>query len=501
MFDPRYNDTIFFGIIFSFLVGVAIRSFTSVSVFIYITLSLIAIAIPLIFKTQRKPSLCFSLCIFVVLISFVRFDLKELNQSRFVADELIEQKVNLSAKIISAPEYHSSHQRFIAKVDNEKQYKVLVSADRYPELYYGDTVTISGTLKKPENFITDTGREFDYIQYLAKDDIYYTVSFARVYLEGSQKKKGLKSILFSLKDSFLTAIHRIIPEPESALLGGILLGVKESLGDELEQDFIKTGTIHIVVLSGYNVTIVSEAIVRNLKLIFPQQFALSFGAFGIVLFALITGATTTTIRASIMGLLGLLARVTGRTYDIFRALCLAAFFMVLYNPYTLIFDVSFQLSFIATLGLILISPIIEKTRLTQKLPQKFAIREIFASTIATQIAVLPYLVYRIGTLSLISPLANMVVLPLIPLAMGVGALAGFFELVLHLGSNPLSWLSFGFLHYVVRVVGFLASFSWSAITVPVFHSFLVIVFYGCIIVWVYRFYNKKYKITVPIEKI
>jgi len=485
MYHPRYNDTILYGIIFSFLIGVLLRSFFHIPGFLYAVV--IFFSIILVFaKPKYKLS---SLITSLVLISFVcgmlRFDMKDQRQPR----DLFEggEDVVLEGFVVSESEYKPAYQRFVFEVDARPSYKVLVSSDRYPEFYYGDKIRIAGTMQKPSNFITDTGREFDYVQYLAKDEIYYTMSYANTSLLASKTKKGFRSVLFSFKQKFLSAGNRIIPEPESALLGGILLGVKQSLGEELENNFIDTGTIHIVVLSGYNVTIVSEAFVRFFQTIVSKNLALIFGGVGIILFAIITGATTTTVRASVMGLLGLLARLTGRTYEITRMLFLAAFLMVLHNPYVLVFDISFQLSFIATLGLIAVSPLVEKWFWVQKITTRFGIREIVASTIATQIAVFPYIMYRIGTLSVISPLANLLVLPVIPAAMGVGALASFFELLTSLGSNPLSWASYGLLHYVSFVVEKLASFSWSAVTLPYFHWFFILALYGLIAVWVFKF--------------
>jgi competence protein ComEC len=433
-----------------------------------------------------RALLCLLFCCSFILGS-LRFDLKDVRQPKTILDTELETTISLSARVVSEPEYHPGHQRFVVEgTEEEEKYKILVSTDRYPEFYYGDVVTVSGTLRKPENFITESGREFDYVQYLAKDEIYYSISFADIELVEGGEEKGFRSFLFSIKNSFLSAIARIIPEPESSLLGGILFGAKQSLGEETEQNFIDTGTIHIVVLSGYNVTIVSEAIVRNLEALLPKQLALSFGGFGIVLFALMSGATTTTIRAGVMGLLGLLARMTGRTYDIVRALCLAAFLMVLWNPYVLMFDISFQLSFIATLGLVVVTPLVEKWKFVRWCTPRFGIREILASTLATQIAVLPFLVYKIGTLSIIAPLANILVLPLIPLSMGVGFLASLVEALAHLGSTPISWISYGLLHYTIQVVDFLASFSWSAVMLPPLHILIVIFLYGLIGYWVIK---------------
>lgn len=493
MYHPRHNDTLFFGSILSFLVGILTRSFVSIPLWMYVIFLGIAIISAIISRSQKIISFCIIIFSFLFVLACLRFDIKDSQQ--IVVKNILEseQKIIQEVVVISEPEYQESRQRFVVKTLEKPSYKILVSADRYPQMYYGDRIQIEGKLRKPQNFETDTGREFDYESYLSKDEIYYTMSFARLTLLESGFKKGLRGILFSIKNSFLGAVERVTPDPESALLGGILLGVKQSLGEDLKQSFIRTGTIHIVVLSGYNVTIVSEAIVRTLQKFLPNKIALSFGGLGIFLFALITGATTTTVRASIMGILGLFARITGRTADSIRMLFLAGFLMVLHNPYTLVFDISFQLSFIATFGLVLISPIILSWKWIHWFTPKWGIREIVASTLATQIAVLPFLSYKIGTLSVISPLANILVLPLIPLSMGVGFLSGLVELFFNIGSNPISWMSFGLLRYIVWTVEKLASISWSALSVPQFHWIIVVVLYIVIGIWMYRFHCKKNK--------
>lgn len=451
-------------------------------------------------KKYKPRNIIIALFITFFILGGIRFEGKEMNQPKNIIDDKVGQSAVLTGIVVSEVEYRPSYQRFVMKVSEESSYKVLVSADRYPAIFYGDKVRVVGKIDKPSNFITDTGREFDYVQYLAKDEIYYRMSFARFEILGTKYGSRIRYSLFRFKESFLQAANRIIPDPESALLAGILLGVKQSLGSNLEQAFIDTGTIHIVVLSGYNVTVVSEAIVRTLQSFLPKNLALSFGGLGIVLFAIITGATTTTVRAAVMGILGLLARLTNRTYQITRALFLAAFVMVLINPYALVFDILFQLSFIATLGLIFISPIIEKTRIAQLFPKRFGLREIFSSTIATQIAVLPYLLYRIGTLSIVSPLANMLVLPVIPLAMGVGFLSGLIEMMFGFGVNPMTWVFFGLLRYVITLVEVLSSFSWSALSVGYFNSFFVLIFYLGIILFLVRWYRNPLVPMVRVKK-
>ncbi|NCS99697.1 ComEC family competence protein, partial [Candidatus Parcubacteria bacterium] len=274
-----------------------------------------------------------------------------------------------------------------------------VSADLYPEIFFGDLVEVSAKLSKPKNFETDFGREFDYVSYLGKDDIYYTLPFSKIEILEEGYSGGFRRFLFKVKKLFLQKIETFVPEPESALLGGVLLGEKQSLGDDLEDAFVATGLIHIVVLSGYNVSIVAEAITYVLAFL-PRALAYGTSSFGIILFMILTGANAPIVRASIMAILLLVAKFFGRPTEAGRLLLLVATVMVLINPSILLYDVSFHLSFLATFGLLYFFPIVDDL-FSKKIPSLWGLREIASATISTQIVVLPYLLWKIGSFSII----------------------------------------------------------------------------------------------------
>ena len=164
------------------------------------------------------------------------------------------------------------------------------------------------------------------------------------------------AILFIFKQKFIKALEAVIPEPQAGLGEGLLLGVNEALGDELKTAFRKTGIIHIVVLSGYNVMIVAEAIMRLLAFWFTPWIRLLIGLIAIGGFAFLVGLGPTVVRASLMAALILVARATGRHYAVLRSLMFAGLVMLIFNPHLLVFDPGFQLSFLATLALIWLAP-------------------------------------------------------------------------------------------------------------------------------------------------
>jgi len=304
--------------------------------------------------------------------------------------------------------------------------RLQVSVARYPEYRYGDLVRIKGKLMRPEKFVKDDGRVFDYPSYLAVKGVHYQVPFSVVTREDRNEGNTILGMLFTMKHEFLGVLSTLFPEPHNALLGGLLLGGKQSLGDAWQDVFRRAGIVHVVVLSGYNMTIVSEWLVK-LSSFMGFYGSLSVGGVGIILFALMAGAGATVLRAATMALIALLARATGRTYTMGRALLIAGVCMVLQNPSILVSDPSFQLSFLASLGLIFVTPVLEaRTRLFVRFP---VWREIFLSTLATQIMVLPLLLSQTGMLSLVALPVNMLVLPIIPLTMLFGFLAGVITVI------------------------------------------------------------------------
>jgi competence protein ComEC len=479
------RDKIIFISIFSFLMGVFVRSFLFIPTAYYFIFGLVSLIFILSFLFLKKNILLYIfISVTFIFFGIFRFDYKDSREPKNVFDDLVGTEVSFEGVVLREPDRRENNQRLIVGFEDVN---ILVTTDLYPKFIYGDLLKVSGNLSKPKNFTTDIGKEFDYVNYLSKDSIYYNISFADVSFIDSGYGSSFTSFLLKTKAKFLGKIEAIVPPPQSSLLSGLLLGVKQSLGKDLQQNFVDTGLVHIVVLSGYNVTIVAEAIMRFLSFL-PLTFGIAVGSFSIVLFAVMTGAGATIVRASLMAILALLARGTGNAFNITRALALAGFFMVLHNPYILYFDLSFQLSFLATLGLIYLSPLFEKYFMW--LPKKAGLREIASATIATQIFVLPFILYKMGTLSLIAPITNLLVLPIIPATMFFGFLTGVIGMLSETLAMPFGFISNILLKFEIFIVNTFSSMSFAAVEVRNFSIFLVIIVY----IFIFWILSKHYKI-------
>ncbi len=495
------RDKIFHIVCFGFLFGVLLRSFFVLNLYFTILFGIIAVALFLFFNliSPNKFGILFSVFIFSFSFGIFRFNMVDIANPA-VFESQVGQKVVLSGEIIDEPSIKENNQQLIIELDpirangrkrpTSNGTRVLISTGLDNEYKYGDFLTFNGKLEKPGNFITDTGKEFDYINYLRKDGILYVMSYPSVEIVSTDNGNKVQSFLFFIKEKFLEKINFAISNPESLLMGGLILGEKSSFSEELRTNFVNTGTIHIVALSGYNVTIIAEWIMKLFVGIsfLPLNFGIGIGIFAIILFILMTGGSSTAVRAGIMAILALVARATGRNYDVARALILAGVFMVLLNPFLLVFDVSFQLSFIATVAVIFLAPRIEKYFLW--VPEFLQLRDIVSVTTAAYIFVFPFILYKMGNFSLVALPANILILPFIPFTMMFGFMTGFVGLIYYVFAVPFGFISYLFLHYELGVVSFFANLPFASFSFPNFPLWLTILIY---VYFVYRLFGRSIK--------
>ncbi len=473
------QDRIFYSICVGFVLGVLLRSLMPLNIFIVLCIGIIAMAMILFFTliSKNKWGIVISVCLLLCCVGIFRFHMVD-TLPPLIFESQLDQKSSFTGIIIDEPDTRENNIKLITEIqtDNEKTH-ILITAPLGEDYAYGDKIEIQGTLEKPENFITDQGKEFDYINYLRKDGILYVMGYPKIEVISHGNGGSIKRILFFVKEKFIQNINSLIQAPESILMGGLILGEKSSFSQELRSQFINTGTIHIIALSGYNVTIVAEWIMKIFSQIsyLPKNFGIGFGIVAIVLFIIMTGASSTAIRAGIMAILVLIARITGRNYDVGRALILAGVFMILLNPFVLVYDVSFQLSFIATIAVIFYAPRIEKYFLW--VPKTFQLRDIVSVTAAAYIFVCPFILYKMGNLSLVALPANILSLPFIPFTMFLGFITGFVGIFSYILGVPVGYVSYLFLHYELWVIDFFAHLPFAAFAIPNFPLWITVSIY------------------------
>ncbi|NIP32645.1 ComEC/Rec2 family competence protein, partial [Candidatus Saccharibacteria bacterium] len=305
----------------------------------------------------------------------------------------------------------------------------------FPEFGYGDLIEVECKIKKPE-LISD----FRYDRYLAKDGIYslcYPYHGAKLIESGHGN--DVLSLIFFVKDRFAEKTNQIFSEPQASFLAGLLYGARSGLPQDVLDNFQATGVTHIIAISGYNITIVAAIfLIMAYSIGFSRKKAFPWIVLAIGVFVIFTGASASVTRAGIMGVLVLLAKQTGRSSRIFNTLVFTAAVMSLHNPWVIIFDAGFQLSFLATVGLVYLAPMIMPW--FSRVPKFFGIQESVVSTLSAIVMTTPLILFQFGRFSLIAPLANILILSVIPLTMMLGfavVITAFVSIAL---AQIFSWL-------------------------------------------------------------
>lgn len=413
--------------------------------------------------------------------------------------------VSIRGLVIGEPDERSSSVKYeiesktitIDGIALEARGKILVTSRKYPSYRYGDIIEVRGRLRTPKDF-----SDFSYKEYLGRYGIYSVMYYPQSVLLNRDQGNGIYATIFTIKNLFQEHINNILPEPHSSFLSGLLLGTKKQIPENLIEKFNKTGTTHIVAISGYNIAIIAVLIMNCLLLIgIHRYWAFWLAVCGIIIFAVLTGASASVVRASIMGILVLLANRLGRLSRVTNALALSGVIMVAINPKILRFDVGFQLSFLATLGITYFSPVLEKTvdrfwESVKKISGARVAVNSFITTFSAQFLVIPVLARNFGQISLVSPFANVLVLPVIPITMlagFIGGILGFLWLPLAKIFGYLAWI---FLQYEITVIETLASIPMASVKIGKVGWVFVTMYYGGVFViyYVLKKYVKKMKL-------
>ena len=348
------------------------------------------------------------------------------------------QVVNFQTRLPNQPKVSPRGQRVSLFMPNSQRALVNFSLDSL--LTYGDVVNISGKL---EYFTTDKGTNLASISY---------PKFELVQ-RGSDN-----SLILKVRENIIYFFNSSLPQDYSALMLGIVFGIKEEMSSKFYLDLQKTGLTHVIAASGMNITLLGGFLSLFFLRFMKRQIALIFTILGIVLYAMLAGFEPSIVRAAIMGIIVFTAQLTGRQSSAALALFFAAFLMLMRAP-SLVFDVGFQLSFLATFGLIYFRPLFYLSSKIKKLIEKVIIGEDLVTTITAQVITLPILFYNFGSYSLWSIIVNALVLWTVPILMIVGGVSAVIGLIIEPFGRIILYLSVPFLLYFTKIVEFFGKFG------------------------------------------
>ena len=334
----------------------------------------------------------------------------------------------------------------------------LIRVPRYPTYMYGYVLKVTGELETPLQF-----EDFDYKSYLARQGIYSIIYYPRVeVLERGQGSKPLLWI-YSLRERLSASLAGALPEPQGSLAQAILLGLRGNIPDSVYDAFSRTGTAHLLAISGLHISIIIAMLLSFGVLVFGRRRSIYIWLTLAItwLYALLAGMHPPIIRAAIMGSLFLVAEYLGRQRSAIIALAFAAAVMVGVEP-NLLWTISFQLSFLAMFGLILLYPYFQAwgrkgvASLFGTKERIVAVGNIitdgFAATLAAIVAVGPLIAYNFGVVSLVALPATFLSLPALPFIIVTAALVALVGLFTLLAAQVLGWLAWLFLSYLILVV-------------------------------------------------
>lgn len=476
--------------IYGFIGAIFIASFISLSIKVALAFSLVGVILFFLgFLGYKKPNFFtsillgfFSLGIALGIFRFIQGDM--------VSHDLVSfegEKVSIVGKIVEEPDERESNTHLLVDVFNIeeipiKNENILVIAEIYPKFKYGDIVELIGLVSKPKSFLTNNGKVFDYVAYLKSKNIDVFINYPKISLI-EPARPSIVGTLITIKNKFTDSLIRSVKEPNASYLAGLIVGAKHSLSEEWNNNFRKTGLAHVVVLSGYNLTIIADTIYKILSSFnFGRMFVYGTGITSIILFAIMAGPSATVVRATLMALIVVIAKATGRVYGVKRALLVSALVMLMFNPKSLVFDLSFQLSFLATIALIYVAPILES-----RIPfgsRDSLFKGILVATLSTQIVVLPLILFKSGVLSLIAPISNLLILPLIPTTMFFGAVTGIVGSISSVLALPFAYVSYLLSGFELWFVKFFAELPLTSIEIKFFPVWLLILSYAFLI-WLY----------------
>jgi len=401
------------------------------------------------------------------------------------------QEVEIKGMVKADPEVRdkATHIRLSATEIREDKGWQEVSGDallfvpRYSTYGYGDVLLVKGKLETPPEL-----DDFDYKGYLAHQGIYSTMLYPKI--EILETGKGLKPLewIYSLRNRLSQTLAKVLPEPQASLAQGIILGIRYNIPASIKDDFVRTGTAHILAISGINLSIVAGMLLSiGIWLFGKRRHIYLWLALGTIwLYALITGMYPPVVRGAIMASLFLTAELLGRQRTAITSLAFAAAIMVGINP-QILWDASFQLSFLAMAGLIFIAPPLQtvgRKAVNAAMGEKgigvslaSITTDSFSVTLAATIAVWPLIAHYFGIVSLVGPLATFLALLALPGIIVAGALAGLIGLFALPIAQVIGWLAWLFTSYMLLIVNGFASLHLSSIEVGSVDPALIVVYY------------------------
>lgn len=396
-------------------------------------------------------------------------------------------------KFIESKKISDVQKKFFTWEKIFSEWKILISASLYPEYDFWDNLRIFWKLKTPFE-----EKDFSYKNFLLKEWIFWVIYYWKVERIGfkgddfnflEKQKFLLFQKIFQFKKNFLEKIEKIYPSPHSAFLAWLLIGDRKWLPDDVKEDFQKNWLAHIVAISWYNITMII-ILISWIFFFLPRRMWIIISVIVIILFTIFVWWTSAVVRASVMWILWLLALYYWREKNILILIMATIFWMSLRNPMLLWWDIWFHLSILAVIWIVYLVKIFEK--FTKNINNIFWIKEIILMTISASLMTFPLISYHFWIVSLISPIANLLVAPLTPLAMlfwFLSIISSYFEniWIFYFFQEFFGFLTYSILDLALKLSHYFANIEYAFIEYKI--SIFWVIFYFMVlwvVFWIFR---------------
>jgi competence protein ComEC len=377
---------------------------------------------------------------------------------------------------------------------------ILMRGGLFPRYDYGDLLEVEGKLETPPVL-----EDFDYRDYLARQGIASIINYPLTSLVATGQGNPVRARIYDVRAELSSSLEDALPESEAALAQGILLGRRASLPDDLKEDLNDTNTSHLIAVSGYNVTLVAGLFIAALAWLIGRRPAAWLALLAIIAYAMLVGGQPSVQRAAIMGGMYVVATALGRQSGALQGLALAGAGMTAFDP-LLMKDISFQLSFASTLGLIVFSPALRartEEALARWSPDREvpgplrAVIELTAVTVAAIAFTLPITAVNFHRISLIAIPANLLTVPAFPPIMVASALTAVGGMIAAPMGTFLGWITYVPVAYMVAVVRLLADLPFAAVSVDDLTSTHALAYYSALAAIVWLTARRPPKLALP----
>lgn len=412
----------------------------------------------------------------------------------------VQENLYLTGIIISGKQEKQYYNKYKIKVNyNNQNLRFYITTKKDIELEYGDKIVFSGTYEKPK--IRRNYKGYDYSKYLKQLKIYGTIKSQNIQiLKNKQKNK-----IFEISNQIITKTKKICNEETSSILLGLILGYKQELNEETQENFKNASISHVLAVSGMHVAYVIMGIDFIFKNLIGKRKTKILGVLALIFYMYITNFSPSITRAGIMGIIIIFSKLIYRKNDIYTSISISVFLLLIYNPF-LIQNLSFQLSFGGVIGIVIfnksIYKILENVKIKNKVYQykikprikKYLdrIKEIISVSISVQIFILPIILYNINTFNIYFLISNLI----LSFIIGPIVILGFLFIIIIYLKATIAKIFLPFIQIGIKILILISNIGklpFSSIYLPTPNLFLILIYYLfiTILLVMYNIYSSK----------